>query len=206
MNSEKDGTKKAKTVDTRAIKALGIIVKQQTTRALDELDVLRAKHAALLAQHALDQVKLGEAKEACPAVFAKPGDLFEHPCDERTEDENDVFEYLGRTKGSGVPPKVTPPGWYKFKWVGLAGVQFWNLNGGVRDLMGAYPTRDYNLYDDQGNVVCIGRVPAHWESDIICLPPSMCGGFNKTRWFKDDEGEYDFNSEGLGWSDDENDE
>jgi len=177
----------------------GIIVKQQTTRALDELDVLRAKHAALLAQHALDQAKLGEAKEACPAVFAKPGDLFEHKSQRAYDDGDDIFEYgyLGRTRGSGVPPNATPSGWLKFKWIGLQGGGFWQTTGGVRDLMEAWPLRDYYLYDDQGKVV---------DKKIVCLPPSMCSGFGETRWFKDDEGEYDFNSEGLGWSDDENDE
>ena len=48
--------------NTDTLRALGIVLNDNTNKALDELDALRAKHEALLAQHAAVTAKLEEVK------------------------------------------------------------------------------------------------------------------------------------------------
>ena len=115
---------------------------------------------------------LAEADEACPALFASVGDLFTHRRHDNMGDELDteVFEYQGRTLGSGKPPQATPAGWLVFKHVqGHWGIEggFGAVNRGVRDAIRAWPQCDYRLYDEEGQ----------YEYGVFRLPPSMCYGF-----------------------------
>ncbi|XRB11838.1 hypothetical protein RI054_03g16710 [Pseudoscourfieldia marina] len=126
--------------------------------------------------------RLEEAKMACPALFAREGDLFVHRADRRYDgtDLMDVFEYLGRTVGSGTQPYVTPPGWLIFKHVdGAWGIEdgFGAVNGGVRDAIGAWPQSAYRVYDNNGN----------FEKGVMCLPPEKCYCFRLHEEMFDDD-------------------
>ena len=122
-----------------------------------------------------------EAEEACPALFAGVGDWFTHRRDESFDEmEDEVFEYQGRTHGSGQPPAVTPAGRLIFKWIsGHWGIEggYGAINRGVRDAIGAWPQRDYRVYDDEGQ----------FERGVFCLPPAMCYGFRGFRVLEDEE-------------------
>ena len=132
---------------------------------------------------ALNQA-LSECKDAVPALFATPGDLFEHRLDERMQSYMpDCFEYLGRTTGVGTNEtwsmgddawssrgiKRTPKGWLVFRHDGSGrhgvGGSYGAVNGGMRDVIGAWPLLKYHLYDAKGEVVD--------GEHILCLPPSM---------------------------------
>ena len=122
---------------------------------------------------------LEEAKIACPVLFAREGDLFDHRRDDSVTLETEVFEYLGRTTGSGKESHVTPPGWLIFKHVdGAWGIEdgFGAINGGVRDVIGAWPQSAYRVYDDDGN----------FENGVMCLPPEKCYCFRLHEMFDDD--------------------
>lgn len=127
--------------------------------------------------------RLEEAKMVCPVLFAREGDLFDHRSDDRRETETEVFMYLGRTVGSGTQPYVTPPNWLIFKHVdGAWGIEdgFGAINGGVRDVIGAWPQSAYRVYDDDGN----------FENGVMCLPPEKCYCFRfHEEMFDDDDDE-----------------
>jgi hypothetical protein len=114
---------------------------------------------------------LKEANEACPVLFATKGDIFTHPrLDGICDMEPEVFEYLGRTFQSGKEPSATLPGWIIFRHVdGPWGIEGGHgaVNGGVRDVMGAWPMNEYRVYDDNGE----------YEHGVMCLPPEKCFGF-----------------------------
>ena len=141
---------------------------------------------------------LEECRDAAPALFAAPGDLFEHRLDERMQSfEPDCFEYLGRAKGVGVDEmwsmgeekwsprgaKRTPKGWLVFKHDGYGrhgvGGSYGAINGGMRDVIGAWPVFGYYLYDAKGNPVD--------EEHILCLPPSMCYCFRAMEFPDNDD-------------------
>jgi len=145
---------------------------------------------------ALDQA-LSECKKAVPALFATPGDLFEHRLDERMQSfMPDCFEYLGRATGVGSNEtwsmgdeewsprgvKRTPKGWLVFRHDGHGrhgvGESYGAVNGGMRDVIGAWPLLEYYLYDANGEVV---------DGDhILCLPPSMVYCFRTVHMEEED--------------------
>ena len=130
-----------------------------------------------------------DAAEACPALFASVGDLFTHRRHDNMGDEmeDEVFVYQGRTLGSGKAPAVTPAGRLIFKWVaGSWGIEegYGAINRGVRDVIDAWPQRDYRVYDDEGR----------FEPGVFCLPPSMCycfRAFEEPDDDDDDEADYE---------------
>lgn len=134
-------------------------------RESDEAAAVREENARLLAV-------VSEAREACPVLFAEEGDLFEHRLDERMHSfQTNIFQYVGRTKESGKPPLVTPPGRLAFRHLRGAGIgsHYHAVHGGVRDVTGAWPLPDYCVYDGNGN----------YDRDVFCLPPKMCYSFRK---------------------------
>ena len=135
--------------------------------------------AELAASNAL----LAESAHSCPVLFAKPGDLFWHPTAEhhsRQEWPADVFRFEGY-----VPPLCNSEGGrFVFEWMeGGNGIDCRNygaLNGGVRDLMGAFPTSHYVDPDDPEN------------ADRISLPAQMIWGFRiwcEEEWEEEEEEE-----------------
>lgn len=138
-------------VDTKVLKALGAVVCVGTNRALDELAALRAKHAA-------DQAKLKEAKAAAPALFAKPGDLFEVLVN--FEQSISTWEFLGRTSDGNLKFKCLCPD---------IGEREFN---DICENMNVWPVCDFcsteRTYDGGGQV-------EDWR--ILTLPPAKCGGF-----------------------------
>ena len=87
-----------------------------------------------------------ELRDVIPVMFAQPGDHFMH----RFEDaylDSDIFEYQGRTTDN----------WLIFRHV--EGDGFHIVNGGVRDIIGAWPMETYAIPDDPF---------------LIKLPPDLC--------------------------------
>jgi hypothetical protein len=130
--------------------------------------------------------KLAEAEAACPAIFAEIGDMFEHRRDERMQNyELDVFEYVGRTAGSSVShatrhgPVTVAAGWLIFKHIDGSGFgdYYGALNGGMRDVINAWPESDYWVYDDEGE----------YDENVFCLPPDKCYCFRKLEEYMDEE-------------------
>jgi hypothetical protein len=148
------------------------------------------KHVPLGPSATLRKATLEECREAAPVLFAEPGDLFEHRLDERMQGyEYDCFEYLGRAKGIGTDEmwsmgdndrssrgvERTPKGWLVFKHDGCSGNgvdgSYGAVNGGMRDVINAWPVYQYYLYDAKGEPVD--------KDHILCLPPRMCYCFRK---------------------------
>ena len=111
-----------------------------------------------------------DLRACAPVMFANVGDWFKH----HTFDANhanwddDLFEYLGRATGK----TKTPNDWLVFRHAGFgrgicARGSTAGLNGGMLDAIGAWPLRDYRMYDSKGD----------YDEDEIALPPSMCWGF-----------------------------
>ena len=138
-------------------------------RETEELTDLRTENARLLAV-------VEEARHACPALFANPGDTFEHRTHDRIQSfQLETFEYIGRTTASGKPPHaVTQAGWLIFRHLYGYGIEdnHYAVNGGVRDAINAWPAWYYRVYDAEG----------HYEKGIFCLPPSMCYCFRKIEY------------------------
>ena len=76
-----------------------------------------------------------ELRRVAPVMFADPGDLFTHRSEEAFLDF-DIFEYQGRTTNN----------WLIFRHV--EGDGFHIVNGGVRDMIGAWPIENYEISDD----------------------------------------------------------
>ena len=87
-----------------------------------------------------------ELRRVAPVMFADPGDLFTHRSEEAFLDF-DIFEYQGRTTNN----------WLIFRHV--EGDGFHIVNGGVRDMIGAWPIENYAIPDDPS---------------LIKLPPDLC--------------------------------
>lgn len=148
------------------------------------------------------EAQLADAKDACPLLVAKKGDLFEHNrSDSMTwEIGPDIFEFIGRTKVEVTAPckkgfcpcwnskankngHKTPVGWIILKHVkgsgcGISG-NHGAVNGGVRDAIGAWPIADYCVFKNSDG---------DYDEDVFCLPPSKCGGFRIAKQM--DEGDY----------------
>ena len=143
-------------------------------REAEAIRALREENAKLRALRA-------EAQAACPALLAEVGDYFEHRLDERMQSfDPDLFIYLGRTVASGKAPHETPPGWLMWRHIEGSGIgdSYGAINGGVRDVIGAWPMSDYWVYDDDGQ----------YDKGVFCLPPNMCYCF---RPFRDEDSEDD---------------
>ena len=150
--------------------ALRVVLNAQE---VEELTYLRAENLDM-------RKKLKELEDACPVLFAEEGDCFEHRLDERMQCyDNDLFQYKGRTVGSGKEPNITPAGWLIFKHLWGAGIgdEYHAINGGMRDVIDAWPQKDYWVYDDEGN----------YDPKIFCLPPSMCYCFRKQEVYSSEE-------------------
>lgn len=126
-----------------------------------------------------DMKVLEEAIEAVPALFAKPGDVFE--CEGegfiyytscgmeetyltfvgRNENQSRAIEINGETSEAFKSPKK---GWLIFK-DDYNGKGIDRINGGVRDVLGAWPMDCYSQYDEDGKVI----------RGTLCVPPAMCG-------------------------------
>lgn len=124
---------------------------------------------------------LQEAKQAVPALFAKPGDLFEW----RTWTGDAVVEYVGRNEAPSkeitdeeftnsfhdLPKKdkMTPKkGWLVFRNHG--GLTPLNVtSGGIRDACGAWPIACTSQYNADGVIV----------EGTMCIPPENCGALKK---------------------------
>jgi hypothetical protein len=123
--------------------------------------------------------QLEEAKQAAPALFAKPGDLFEWFCDSNVYNENCdvepcVIEYLGRNEtapisielqlgGINFTRKSPAIGWLVFRYV--RGQHINERGYGIRYALDAFPQCLYQQYNDEGQA----------EDDTICIPPAVCG-------------------------------
>jgi hypothetical protein len=87
--------------------------------------------------------------------------------------EPDKFEYVGRSQDGD---SARQSGWLIFRHLegqsgimGTHGNSYWGCNGGMMDVIGAWPSRDYRVAADDGS----------FDADLICLPPEMCYGFRK---------------------------
>ena len=77
--------------NTRALAALNIVVSNGINEAV------RWRGRA--------EERLEQAKQACPAIFAEPGDKFLHRIDQRMQNyEWELFEYVGRETDADVSP------------------------------------------------------------------------------------------------------
>lgn len=122
-----------------------------------ELEVLRNENEQLKQANKAHLARLKEAKQACPVLFAEIGDYFMHPHSHEYGDyDYDVFAYMGRKKSNN---------WLLFEHVYGDGLHI--VNGGLRDLLGAWPIQKYSLKHTDGT----------YDEDILCLPPKLCGGF-----------------------------
>ena len=133
-----------------------------------------------------DRKLLQDAREAAPALFAKPGDKFEWT---GWTGDSSVVEYVGRnmvpskavefrgeTTGEYKSPKK---GWLIFKNSG--GYTPLNVSsGGIRDACGARPLACHHQYDEEGEVV---------DEGTMVLPPEKVGVLNKCQYDRDEEGE-----------------
>ena len=146
--------KRSSSDEPRGMEALRIAVKEYENA---ELKRLREE-----LQEA--QTKLREARLMCPAAFARPGQEFVHRRDERMQNyDYDLFRYLGRTiEGT----HNSPPNWLIFRHIDGTGYgdSYGAVNGGVRDVIGAWPLSDYWVYDKNGN----------YDKDVFCLPLEKC--------------------------------
>ncbi|GMI06056.1 hypothetical protein TrVE_jg5697 [Triparma verrucosa] len=112
--------------------------------------------------------------------------MFEHRRDERMQSyDPDLFEYLGRT-ASGGKPHVTrhgtvtvTAGWLMFKHIDGTGFGNYHgaVNGGVRDVIFAWPMSEYWVSNDEG----------FYDENVFCLPPEKCYCFRKEEPYKEDE-------------------
>jgi hypothetical protein len=169
---------------TRALAALSIVMDNGIN------DAVRWRGRA--------EERLEQAKQACPAIFAEPGDHFLHRIDERMQNyEMELFEYVGRASDADVSPcgKAICEGcelcgkrghhhlkkkWLTFRHVetpGTFGINansttsatwYHALNGGMRDVAWAW-NKVFDVYRDDGTK----------DEDMICLPPDMCYCFRK---------------------------
>jgi hypothetical protein len=127
----------------------------------------------------IERLKKLETQSAlsCPVLFAKPGDLFWHPtAEEYSRGDKNIFRFEkwvdNRTEGAGLGeahPCNTEGGRFVFEWIeggnGIDCSRYGALNGGVRDLIGAFPVCVYVDPDDPEN------------ADRISLPAHMISGF-----------------------------
>ncbi|KAJ1460911.1 hypothetical protein M885DRAFT_508370 [Pelagophyceae sp. CCMP2097] len=160
-------------MDGAARRALSVVLAHETTPAARDVDTLRSQVA--------------EARAACPALFAVVGDLFSHAIqDGRCDDSHVFFRYAGRseagssgckaglccderTRSCGAGPHVTPAGWLLFEQFccnhrGVYGGSYGSIDGGLRDVIDAWPMSEYRAFDKDGN----------YDETVICLPPAMC--------------------------------
>ena len=138
---------------------------------------------------------LQDAREAAPALFAKPGDKFEwtgwtgQPSVVEYVGRNTVpskaVEFRGETTGEYKSPKK---GWLIFKNAG--GEAEWKplsvSSGGIRDACGSWPLACHYLYNEDGEVV---------DEGTMVLPPEKVGVLNKYLYYGDDEEEEEGKSE-----------
>ena len=117
----------------------------------------------------LAEQQLAEAKEAAPALFAKPGDKFTFHVAYCEMDA--IFEYVGRNttpphevEFGGARPgssaEYTSPdiGWLIFRNVGEVNFRAY------RDIVSAWPIISYSHYEG-------GKM----KDNTLCIPPKMCG-------------------------------
>jgi hypothetical protein len=155
--------------DTRALAALDVVVNHGVASAISRLGAA--------------ETKLPECRKACPALFAEPGEWFEHRRDDddgtsdRREDAVDLFQYCGRSEGGTTATcsdalcdncgksetHETPPCWLVFRDHGDWGLE----EGGLRDCVEAWPACDYYLFEADGT----------YDGSVFCLPPEKCCGF-----------------------------
>lgn len=133
---------------------------------------------AVVAPPATVEGRLEEAKVACPALFAKKGDVLAHMQNDGSQESFDCqLEYLGRTQGGqrecskdlcencgrNGSVHVTPKGWLMFKDLDAWNASMNRINMGMRDVIGAWPMANYYAYapDDDS-----------YDERIIALPPA----------------------------------
>jgi hypothetical protein len=156
---------------SRDLQALSVVLAQGRHDATDRLAA--AEFAAAEAA-----TQLAEAEEGCPALFASIGDCFEHRHD-GPFCHYSILRYEGRTAAGEVPG--APAGWLKFRFVGGDGDL---TNGGVRDVICAWPLSEYPRYD---------KAPpeCHGYGTTITLPPSKVWAFRHERFASEEEEEED---------------
>ncbi len=118
-----------------------------------EIERLKVEIERLKAENT--KIKAGSS----PVLFAEPGDLFWHPtAEEYSRYDRNVFRF-----------EIYKEGKFVFQWVeggnGIDCSRYGALNGGVRDLIGAFPVSNYVDPDDPEN------------ADRISLPAHMIWGF-----------------------------
>lgn len=104
-----------------------------------------------------------EIAKCCPVLFAKAGDLFWHPtAEEYSRYDRNIFRF----EKSVDSPKGRR---FVFEWIeggnGIDCSRYGARNGGVRDLIEAFPVSNYVDPDDPEN------------ADRISLPAHMIWGF-----------------------------
>ena len=154
---------------SRDLQALSVVLAQGRHDATDRLAA--AEFAAAEAA-----TQLAEAEEGCPALFASIGDCFEHRHD-RTNCHYSILQYEGRTAAGEVPG--APAGWLKFRFVGGDGDL---INGGVRDVIGAWPLSEYPRYDE-------APPEDRGSGTTITLPPSKVWAFRHEHIVSEEEEE-----------------
>lgn len=122
--------------------------------------------------------QLEEAKQAAPALFAKPGDMFEWLCPSEMYNESFtepcVLEYLGRNETAPIPIELSlsgidfirsspEVGWLVFRHV--RGRCINEAGYGIRYALDAFPQALFQHYNSEGQA----------DESTICIPPSMCG-------------------------------
>lgn len=154
----------------------------------------RRKTLSSAEKHARDLKLLQEAREAAPALFAKPGDKFEWTGrygDDyvieyvgRNMTPSKVVEFRGETTGEYMSPKK---GWLIFRNTG--GLTPLNVtSGGIRDACRAWPLACYSHYNEEGEM----------DEDTMCISPDQIGALKKYGWWHDSDSEEVGGDEGEG--------
>ena len=138
-------------------------------READEISALRRKLAAA-SKHASDASDHGRCHGCVPCTLALVGELFEHRAVTclattwiTTSSSMDVQRCglrRSRLQKLANVPSVHGTG---------IGSSYGAANGGMRDVIGAWPQKDYWVYDNEGN----------YDESVICLPPHMCYCFRR---------------------------
>jgi hypothetical protein len=143
------------------------------------LDDAFIRPLAIVAPPATVEDQLEEAKVACPALFAKKGDIFSHRQNDGYQQSFDCeLEYLGRTQGGqrecskelcdncgrNGSVHVTHKGWLMFKDLDAFNAPMnRGAHWGMRHIIDAWPMADYYAYaPDDGS----------YDERIIALPPA----------------------------------
>jgi hypothetical protein len=151
-----------------ALSALEVVVNHQLSGLEEENRTLESRLAEA-------EFRLGEAREACPALFAEPGDRFQHSSNDNETFEPTILVYKGRTIAGGSRKcsqefcgrdcekgeHVTEKDWLIFE---IEGPDI--MNGGFRDVIQAWSLRDHYVYGEDGS----------YDKTLLCLPPSKVYG------------------------------